>query len=254
MHVGKKILAGLVLAVGTAVLLLSLTASVAVWVVKGPATAKASHVFDRVEAALDLADEHLAEVKASLARAAERLDKAREEQRKLAQEPRPTGTLQRIVARQVLPTVAPDLGNAQEKLHTAAEAVVVANSVLADLGNFPLLSVAGVDVEAIQQMNGRLVEVAPAAWNLSRLFAEADSDAAEQQCSRIGRALATVQGLLAEYGPELTTLRQRVEGVKASTLPWATPAAVLLTLFLVWVAASQVSVLAHAWAWWTAPK
>jgi hypothetical protein len=251
-NVCKRILAGLALLLSAAMLLLSLAGGVGVWVVKGPVTAKATRVFGRIDAALDVAEQNLDQVKASLARAAERLDSAREEQRKLAQRPPPRSTLQRLVARKVLPRIAPDLGNAHEKLHAVAEAAVVVNSVLEDVGNFPLLSVPGLDLDRLAEMNSRLADVGPAAWELSRLLGEPgpDSDAAGAQLSRIERALQTMRGLIAEYEPRLTEVRQRTQALKSRTLPWVTPAAVLISVVCAWIALSQVSLLSHAWSWW----
>jgi hypothetical protein len=252
MNVGKRILAGLTLLLSAAVLLLSLGGGVGVWIVKGPVTAKATRTFERVEAALNVAAHNLDQVKASLAAAAVRLEGAREEQRRLAQEPQPNSAMQRIVARKVLPRIAPDLGDAHEKLHTVAEAAVVVNSVLEDVGNLPFLSVAGLDIDRLTEMNSRLADVGPAAWELSRLLGEpeADSDAASTQLSRIERALQTMRGLIAEYEPRLTEVRQRTEALKSQTLPWITPASILISVVCFWIALSQVSLMAHAWSWW----
>jgi hypothetical protein len=254
MNVGKRILAGLTLLLSAAVLLLSLAGGVGVWIGRGPATAKAARVFGRIESALDVAGQNLVQAKASLARASERLDGAREEQRKLAQEPQPKSALQRTVARKVLPRIAPDLGNAQEKLHTVAEAAVVVNSVLGDVGNLPFLSVAGLDTDRLTEMNSRLAGVGPAAWELSRLLGEPgpepDGDAADTQLSRIERALQTLRGLLAEYEPRLTEVRQRAEELKSKTLPWITPACALIAAVCFWIALSQISLMSHAWSWW----
>jgi hypothetical protein len=254
MNVGKRILAGLILLLSTVVLLLSLAGGVGVWVVKEPVTAKATRTFERIEAALDVAERNLDQVKTSLNRAAERLDSAREEQRKLAQEPQPNSAFQRIAARKVLPRIAPDLGNAHEKLHTVAEAAVVVNSMLEDVGNFPLLSVTGLDVERLTEINNRLAEVGPAAWDLSRLLGEPgpepDADAAGAQLSRIERTLQTMQGLIAEYQSRVTEARQRAEALKSRTLSWITPAAILISVVCFWIALSQVSLMSHAWSWW----
>jgi hypothetical protein len=252
MKVYKRILAGLTLLLSAAGLLLSLAAGIGVWIVKEPATAKATHVFERVEAALDIADQGLNQVKASLVRAAERLDSAREEQRKLAQEPQRASTLRRMLARTVQQSIAPELGDAHERLHTVAEAAVVVNSVLEDVGNFPFLSVAGLDIDRLSEMNDRLVNVGPAAWELSRLLGEPepDSDAARNQLSRIDQTLTTLRGRIAEFEPRLTEVRQRTEGLKSKTLPWITPAAFLISAVCFWIALSQVSVACHAWSWW----
>jgi hypothetical protein len=252
MKILTRILAALTLLLSLVMLVLSLAAGVGVWIVKGPATAKATRVFGGIEAALDVAQQNLAQVKASLARAAEGLDGAREEQRKLAQEPQRSGTVRRMLARTVRQTVAPELGDANEKLHTVAEAAVVVNSVLEDLGNLPLLSVAGLDIDRLSDMNRRLADVAPAAWELSRLLGEPEQDAsaAGSQLSRIDRTVKSLQGLIAEYELRLAAVRQQSQGLQSKTLGWITPAAVLVSLICFWIAVSQVSLMCHAWSWW----
>jgi hypothetical protein len=249
-----RILASLTIVLGTACLLLSLAGGLGVWFVKGQVTARATRVFGRIEAALDVADQGLDQVNTSLARAAERLDSAREEQRKLAQAPQQNSAPRRLLARTVRQRIAPEIGDAHEKLHTVAEAAVVVNSVLEDVGNFPFLSVSGLDLGRLTDLNSRLSDVGPAAWELSRLLGEQvtepDSDAASTQLSRIEQALKTMRGLIAEYESQVTQVRQRTEGLKSRTLPWITPAAVVVSLVCFWIALSQISLLAHARSWW----
>jgi hypothetical protein len=233
-------------------LLVSLAGGVGVWVVKGPVMARATRVLGRVEAALDVAAQNLDQVKRTLARAAERLDGAREEQRKLAQDPGATSVLRSTLARTVRQKIAPEFGDANEKLHTVAEAAVVVNSVLEDVGNFPLLSVSGLDIDRLTEMNTRLADVGPAAWELSRLLGSTgpDADAAAGQLSRIDRALKVLGGMIAEFEPRLTEVRQRAEELKSRALPWVTPAAVLISVVCFWTALSQVSLMSHALSWW----
>ncbi len=249
--IGQRIVAVIAFVLSAAMLIACLVVGVGVWVVKPKATDKATAVFGRIETALDVADENLGQVQASLARAAERLDSARGEQQKLAQEPQPNTALTRVVARSVLPRVAPDLGTAQQKLHKLAEAAVLVNSVLDDVGNFPLLSATGLDIDRLTEMNTRLADVGPAAWELSRLLGEPeDADTAGSQVSRIERTLQTVQASIADYQPRLADVRQRSETLEARTLGWITPGSILLSLACLWIGLSQVSVMRHARSWW----
>jgi hypothetical protein len=252
MKVCKRILAVLILLVAAVGLLLSLAGGVGAWMVKAPVTEGATSVFERIEAALKVADESLGQVKASLARAAERLDSAREEQRTIAQNPPRGAVLKRRLARTVQQRIAPELGDAHEKLHTVAEAAVVVNSILEDVGSFPFLSITGLDVSSLREMNNSLSNVGPAAWELSRLFGgqETGSDAAaSDQLSRIQRIMKTLRRLVAEYEPRLQAVRQRTEELKSRTLSWITPATVLVSAVCFWIALSQVSLMAHAWSW-----
>jgi hypothetical protein len=253
MRVCKRILAGLVFLLSLVGLLLSVAAGVGVWVVRGPATDRAVRTFGRVGAALDVADNGLDHVQASLTRAAERLDGVKEEQRKRAREPRRNSVLGRTLARTVQQRVAPEFTDAHETLNTVAEAAVVVNSVLEDLGNFPLLASTGLDLDRLTEMNNRLADVGPAAWELSRLLGELgpESDAdADAQVSRIERTLETMRGMVGDYQTQVRQARQRTDELKAKTLTWITPAAILVSLVCFWIALSQVSLLFHARSWW----
>jgi hypothetical protein len=253
MRVCKRVLAGLVLLLSTAGLLLSVAGGVGVWIVKGPVTDRATRVFGRVEAALDVVEQGLDHAQASLARAAERLDGVKQEQRKLAREPRRNSALGRLLARTVQQRVAPELGDAHETLHTVAEAAVVVNSVLEDVGNLPPLATSGLDLDRLTELNSRLADVGPAAWELSRLLGEPGPESdpeAGAQLSRIERTLDTMRGLVGQYQAQVAQARQRTEELKTRTLAWITPAAVLVSLVCFWIAASQVSLLSHARSWW----
>ena len=66
-----------------------------------------------------------------------------------------------MLAQMIQRNFAPKLGEAQEKLHTVAEAAVVVNSVLDDVANIPLLSESGLDVKRLSDLNNSLSEVGP---------------------------------------------------------------------------------------------
>ena len=211
-------------------------------------------MFERIEAALDIADRGLTHVDNRLGIAAERLDSARHEQRQISQEPRRGEAGRRFLARTIQQRVAPEIGDAHEQLHTVAEAAVVVNSVLEDVGNLPFLSVAGLDLDRLAEINSRLAGVGPAAWELSRLFGESepDSDAAGAQLSQIERSLNTMRGLVVQSESQVGQVRQRTEELKSRTLPWITPAVILVSLLCFWIALSQLSLLLHARSWWRA--
>src|SRR5262249_13891295 len=101
-------------------------------------------------------------------------------------------------------------------------------------------------------MNRGLAEVGSAARELGRLLGDAapDSDAATQ-LSRVDRGLRKLQRLMPEYESRMEEVRQRTEQLRSRTFAWITPVAVLLSAVCFWIAVSQVSLLVHAWGWWT---
>ena len=155
------------------------------------------------------------------------------------------------MARTVQQRIAPEIGNAQETIHTVAEAAVVVNSVLEDLGNFPFLSTSGLDSAQLTEITGTLSQMESSAWELTRLLGEPglDSESTDIQLSRIDQTLKTMQRLVAEYEPQFRQVRERTESLKANILRWITPSSVLISLVLFWIALSQISVLVHAWSW-----
>jgi hypothetical protein len=256
MKVLKRILAGLILLLSVAGLLVSLAAGVGVWFAKKPVTDRANRIFGRVDSALDLADQSLDQVNASLARAAERLESVKKQQKEIAQNP-PRGTAtRRFMAQTVQRQIAPDLGNAHEKLNTIAAAAVVVNSVLEDVGSVPSLETSGLDVDRLAEINRRLSQVESSAWELTRLLGEPEADTdAEAALSRIEQVLQTLKGLIADYVSRVAEFRHRSEELKARTLAWITYATITISLVSFWIALSQLSLLCHAWSWlWRSDK
>jgi hypothetical protein len=248
----KRILAALTLLIGTVVLFLSLAGCIGVWMVKGPATARTTRVFERIGAAAEAADRGLGHVEASLANAAERLESAKQEQEKLAREPQTNRVARRLLAEMVQRRIGPRIDDANAKLHKVAEAAVLVNSVLEDLGTIPFPSIHGLDLSRLEEMNARLADVGPAAWELSRLLGDPapDADAVGAQLSRIEKAMTAMRTSISEYRSPVTQVRQRTEALKSGVLAWITPASILISALCLWIALSQVSLLAHAWSWW----
>lgn len=255
MTVWKSVLGGIVLVLASAALILSLAGAVGVWVVRQPVTEKTTWIFERALAKIDLADQSLDHAASAIGRAVERLEGARVEQAKIAEQPQASGAIRRMLARTVQQQVAPQITDAQGQLHAVAEAAVVVNAVLEDLGSFPLLAVAGFDVAPLEAMNSGLADVGPAAWELSRLFGDstASSDDASAQLSQLDRMLKSMQRLVAGYETQVVAVRDRTEGLRGATLAWITPAAILGSLACLWIALSQVSLLRQAWLWWKQP-
>ena len=244
----KRMLAAVVLLLAAAVLLLSVAGGIGVWVVKEPVTARATLVFERIAAALDAADQALDHGDKSLAGAAKRLEEAREEQKGKA----PPPGWRRTLAQTLQQTIAPERGSPHEQLLTVAEAAVVVQSVLKDLGNFPLLSISGPDLAPLAEIKSSLSAVESSAWELTRLLGpgtgtDADADA---QISRIDQALKTMRRSINNYKSQVAQVRQRTEALRSKVLSGITPAAVLVSVACFWIALSQVSLLCHACSWW----
>jgi hypothetical protein len=248
MNVCKRILGILALVLGAAGLLLSLAGGVGSWVVKEPVTARATHIFERIDAGLDLVEQKLEHARTSLANAAVRLDNVKEERRQLPKESQRWDFARRTAARTVQRTLVPELSDAHKNLHEVAEAAVVVNSVLEDVGNLPFLSETGLDLDRLAEINSHIARVAPAAWELSRLLGEADPEA-DAQMSQVDKLVTRLRELVADYQSQVTQVRERTTALKARVFAWITPAAILVSAVSFWIALSQLCILSRAWSW-----
>ncbi len=251
MNIFKRILAGLGLLLGTVGLLLSLAGGIGVWIVKESVTTKATYAFQRIDSKLDIAEKGLEQVQTSLTRAQERMETAREEQRNLAQRPRSSFDLRRPLLNMVQRSIAPDLDNAHATFHKVAEASLVVNTVLEDLGNSPFVSLTGLDADSLSDINARLSQVESSAWALGRLLTEPDldSDAAGAQLTQVEQTLKSLQELIARYQTQVKQLRERTTELKSRTLYWIPIGTFLISFVCFWIALSQISILIHAWSW-----
>lgn len=255
MTIVKRILTVIVVPISVIGLLLSLVVGVGVWFILGSVKESVISVLERIGEGIDVARENLEQVKASLARAEDRLREARAENRRIAREPENGPNLRRTMARSVTRFVAPEMQEANAKLYEIAKASVVVNSILEDVGSFPLLDVAGLDVDEIAGLNEQLAAVGPTAFELSRLLADPDapSSEAEARISRMEQTIVSLKGWVVRYEIMLSDVRQRKKELTDRTFPGITPAAVIVSLGCSWMAASQVGMVFHARSWWCTP-
>jgi hypothetical protein len=231
-------------------LLLSLAAGVGVWVLREPVTARTTQIFGRIDVGLDLAEKGLEHARQSLTQAGARLEDVKQERMQPTRQPRKGDTSRKFLARTVQKKVGPELDDARQKLQAVAEAAVVVNSVLDELGSVAGISVPGFDTDRLAEISARLDKVAPAVWELSRRLGEGEPDAeADAQLSGVEQGLQTLRERVGDYESQVGQVRQRETEIKARTLSWITPAAILLSLVCFWIALSQICILTRAWSW-----
>jgi hypothetical protein len=248
MNVCKRILGILALLLGAAGLLLGLAVGVGVWVVKEPVTASAAHISERVAAALDLAEKKLDHAQASLTTAAERLESVNKERSQLPRESQPGNLKWMAVSRLVQLKLGPMLNDAHRDLHDVAEAAVVVNSVLEDVGNLPFLAEKGLDLDRLAEINNRIASVGPMAWELSQLLGEADPKC-DGQMSKVEKLVTKLLELVTDYQNQVKQVRQQTAALKAKVFAWITPAVILVSSVSFWIVLSELCVMSRAWSW-----
>jgi hypothetical protein len=245
----------LVVLVAVVFLAAALGGSIGVWFVREPLTARATRVFDRVEAGLDASERGLGLANASLRKAAESVEAVQNGQAQLGRDAGQNRRALRLIASQIDRSLAPQVEDTRRRLLSVAEAAVAVESVLGDLNEFPSVSVSGPGAERVQQTQAKLTELAALAQQLSGMVK--DRGAAEGTASarvgtsvvNIAEVLQAIQALAAEIEERVASARQEVARLQSRTLTAIERGTVVVSLVLLWIALAQVSLLAHAWSW-----
>jgi hypothetical protein len=248
----KRILAFFAFSLGLVGLLVSLALVVGVWVAKDAATSNVTKVFSRVDDTLGTVDKALVRVKSSLDNASNRLAAVKELQIKGGKAPAERIQSRRLLARSFVNEVAPELGDARGTFQNVADGVVVANNVMDNIGNYPLLSDSRMSSERLSEINTRLSQLEASALELSQLLSEQepDSEAIGDQLSKANEALSGLRRLVSDFETPFGEVHQKVETLKTRIHAAIMIAAILITCIFGWVAISQISIMAHAWSLW----
>jgi hypothetical protein len=246
----KRILGAVVAVLAALMLLASLGAAVAVWVVRPRLEAGASKLFARVDAALDVTRRGVGQVNDVLEKSEANLREFRE---RTPADPAGGDRLRqpalRIAVSKLRSQYSPQ--ELHDNLTAAAEAIVVANTVLESAGESPLNPRADLDADRVRQMSARLTEAGKLTQELSAMVDDEGATATgmRDQASRIEEALTTVHTTTKEYESQIDDIADRVARLKLRIQFWFTAGPVVATVVLLWFAVSQVSLLMHAVSW-----
>lgn len=243
-------LAGLLFAAaGLTGLLLCLAGVVGCWFGHREAVRYADHVFGRADGAL-------AEVHGNLRAAADRLRQTETElagvhRREVDPAPQPPAqrAARRALSRKAVEALGPGLGEARDLAAKAAEAGLVANGVLDALGELSVLDRVNVDTDRLKEASERVADLNERSARLVDLLARAAPPTDEEVAHESSGAVEALRRALAvaDAGSErLEAGRQKVAVAHARVLHWVNAVALTVAVVLLWVAAGQLSLLAHA--------
>jgi hypothetical protein len=224
------------------------------WVVKKPLTERATRLFTRTEAILNETAENLQGARNVLKQAQQSLGTVQANSLKLGDDPKQNSPIVQSIVQQVASNLAPKVGDVRQTLGSVTEAAVVANTVLDNLNEIPLVSVSHLDTDQLQATSDQLTTLAAKAQQLSALLPEknakdASAAAVNGPAASMEDILRTLQSVADEYEPRVVELKDRVGEVRSHLVRWIDWGTIGLTLVLGWLALSQVSMLCHGWGW-----
>jgi hypothetical protein len=253
MGIVRRILAVVVLLVSAVVLLASLAGAAAAWPVRTRLNAEATRLANRLETLLGAVSRGADQADAVLVQAETRLGEFREAQAKADADPKESVAL-RLVATRLKSEYASQLGDVRENLDLAAQAAVVADSLLSNADAWPLDVGERVDAGRLREVGGRLGDAANLADELSAQLENTPEGkpvppGVSERASRIAEALRAVRAAVQEFAARVAQVAAREAALKPRVFFWIDAGAGVAAAVLLWVALSQISLMAHAWGW-----
>jgi len=158
-------------------------------------------------------------------------------------------TLRSVIQRQAARNID-DLGG---RLATLSDAAVAVSSLLESFEELPIGSKVQADPD---MLNGRAEEARRLSASLRKLEAalgdegkETSSREVAATTSEVAHFLENCQATLDGWQSDLDTAREDLTRINAQIVRWQPWVAIALTILLAWVAAGQISLLAHSLKW-----
>jgi hypothetical protein len=254
MSIVRVFFAILVILVSVAVLLAALAGGIGVWVVKKPFTAGATRYFERANEMLGVAEQALSRVNSILAKAVESVKAIKDRHAKLSGENPEKRAAMDLLARRINREVAPRVEEARGRLEAITEIAAALQSVTSDLKDSPLGLIRPPDPDDLKRVSSQLSKVGTTSQELRDMLrdpknGEGPAGGVRSKMIDVEKLLESIQELTAEYQAKVTKLRDKLDNLHSEMEAWITPAALIVSAVLFWIAISQISLLIHACSW-----
>ena len=250
----RKILSGILTALGSILLILSIAGIAMVWIYKGPLTRDATAQLRAVDHELGQAQTDFQNARLELERTLRLVDTAESSMGSLKNELNQVKTLfdntNGMLNNQLLPGLIASRG----KIDQAKTTLQGLRASLAKINSLPLLNLPGDKllgdlIGSADSLDAQIVHVEDLVKSASTFASDASylmgADFTETKTN-----LANLLSLVTDYDQKITNWRTQVEGVLGSLPGWITGTSIGLTIFLLWFGFSQVSLVLHGLALW----
>jgi hypothetical protein len=249
----RRVVAVLVLLVSTVVFVASLIGAGAAWPVRTRLHDLTTKLSGRVEEVVGVVTRGAGQAEAIAVKAQDRLTEFETARAKDTAAPGNRVALQ-LAAFRLKSEYPSQITEMHENVTLAAQAAVVADSVLENADAWPLDAGARLDADRLKDVSDRLGQAAVMAQDLSDMLEESPEGqplpaAVADRQSRIAEALQAVLDAIHEFQGRVADFAAKEQALKPRVLYWIDAGAVIAIVALLWIALSQVSVMAHAWGW-----
>ena len=247
----RKILAWMLIILGSLFLVLSIAGIFAIWIYNEPLTEKAVTQLSDIDSELAIAQATLQSSEQELARALRILDASEAALEKLTQQTNSAASLFDNIQSTLDDRLLPELKTTRTRINSARTTLESLQSVLTGIGSF----VPGLDLSAPGKALSDLIDSAKTMdteiANAETLAQQASTFVGDTSYLFGGDLSGTRQSLqnfltsIQDYQKKVANWRQQVADLKANAPKWIDQASIALTIFLLWFGLSQFGLLLH---------
>ena len=255
----SRIFAGLTLFLCAIVLLISLAGIVGTWVAGRALTDASLALLDGIDRTAGTAHQAIVRVNTGLAEVNGEVSSLEAVTTQLSQNVNDQGLVLTLLPQGREDALSAKVQQFVEEFNNVREAVVGAIDLYRALDALPFVDLPKPDSERVQTVANLASEIASTVKDLNARITEVRSNAAGA-IAKVTDALGNAKDRLAKIATELNTLDAQLLAVQAraaqlkQTIPVAiTVAMIVLTLFMAWVAYTQIVVMRGAWRKLRAP-
>ena len=246
----SKFFSGVLIALGTIFLILSVAGIVAAWVYNEPLTLEATSRLTDINTELSQAQVGLQSSQQELERALRIVDATEKALEQLAGQPTGAKGLLESIQGTLDDRLLPDLKTARERLVAASNTLKTLRNTIEGLGSFLPVDLTGPNqiltdlIDSANSLDSEISEIERVAQQASIFLSDSSfilgGDLTETRKS-LEAFLATVQ----EYEERVTEWRKQVADLIEKTPKWIDQASIILTVFLLWFGISQFGLILH---------
>lgn len=252
----RKIVAGTLTGLSSAVFLISLVGIILAWVYNTPLTLEAESRLSGAEAQLSQIQTDLRKAKDEVERALRIIQSAEDALSKLTEQTTSAKDALEQVSQTLDDQLIPGLANTRERIGEVRTVLQDLRTALEELNTLPFiqLNIPGDElltglVSEVDSLDGEIANMQDLAGRTSVFL----SDTSYLLGGDFQTSKQNLQGLLhvlEGYDAELTDWLRQIAAVKESTPRWIDNASLSLTVALLWLAFSQLGLILHGLAIW----
>jgi hypothetical protein len=250
MHIIRRLFALVLGLVSIAVFLACIGGTVGLWVVQKPLLEKTTLSFGKANEALDVASTTLNVVEKRLKIARQDLTTIKETAGKPKAGANPPSILDQMASRALVAQLGPNVQQVSDSVEMASDAAIVLNSLLDGLNQLPETKINSLDTERLTEIHRSLKDVTKTSQELSALLADGSpSGSVDEKTTQMDDLLKRVLDWVGDFRTKVAQVQSDVTALKPRLHAWIHLGAVIGTVVLLWMAASQLCVLGYACSW-----